>query len=50
MTHSIKLFQMVAFDGRDSISPMECNLTATLGEGNIADDDVFFLLPYDGDY
>ena len=29
---------------------MECNLTATLGEGNVSDDDVFFLLPYDGDY
>ena len=41
---------MVPFDGRDSISPIECNLTATLGEGNAADDDVFSLLPYDRDY
>lgn len=41
---------MVAFDGRDSMSPIECNLTTTLGEGNVTDDDVFFLLPYDGDY
>lgn len=48
-THSIKLFQMIEFDGRDSMSPMECNLTATLGEGNVADNDVFLLLPYDGD-
>ena len=40
---------MVAFDGSDSVNPMECNLTATLGEGNVTDNDVFFLLPYNDD-
>ena len=32
------------------MSPIECNLSTTLGEGNIADDDVFSLLPYDGEH
>jgi len=41
---------MVAFDERDTMSPIECNLTTTLGESNVADDDVFVLLPYDDDY
>ena len=31
------------------MSRMECNLTSTLGEGSIADNEAFFLLPYDGD-
>ena len=32
------------------MSPIECSLAATLGENNVADNDVFFLLPYDSDY
>ena len=31
------------------MNPIECNLAATLDEGNVSDNDVFFLLPYDGD-
>jgi len=31
------------------MSPIECNLSATLGEGNVTDNDVFSLLLYDSD-
>jgi hypothetical protein len=39
---------MVSFDGRDSVNRIECNLTTSLGEGNVTSDDIFILLPYDG--
>ena len=49
MNCSVKLFQMVAFDGRDSMSPIECNLSLSLERGNVTSDDSFLLLPYNED-
>ncbi|KAF9783981.1 hypothetical protein BJ322DRAFT_1067937 [Thelephora terrestris] len=46
---TVKLFQLVSFDGRDSMSPIECNLTLTMAEGNVTNDDVFILLSYGSD-
>ena len=31
------------------MSPIECILTATLGESNVTDNDVFFLFSYGSD-
>ena len=30
------------------MSPIECNLAASLGEANVTNEDIFILLPYDG--
>lgn len=31
------------------MNPIECNLAASLAESNVTNDDVFIILPYNGD-